>query len=158
MVGGDARGIYKTLNLDLRNYERLKMAVHAERVGYEECRDDENEINCGQGRLENGELTVFIRLGTDFVENYYEYEIPLTLSDYDSLLQRNLIPQPGQSASPEYVEEIWRSENNFDFPLSWLKEAKIARNNNGFRLDSIYSYFPEGLQDGHLVKLRGNPT
>ena len=64
---GDSRAAYKTFNNDFRTYKRLKMFVHAEAV--------ENE-----SLLKNGDLSVFVRLGTDFNNNYYEYEIPLILT------------------------------------------------------------------------------
>ena len=57
---GDARATYKTTDIDLRNYKRLKMFVHAEGKN-----DD----------LKDGDLSCFLRLGTDFTSNYYEYEI-----------------------------------------------------------------------------------
>ena len=59
---GDSRAAYKTSDLDVRAYKRLKMFVHAE--------GEEDNLN-------DGDLSCFIRLGTDFTSNYYEYEIPL---------------------------------------------------------------------------------
>ena len=67
LVDGDARAAFKTTDFDFRQYKRLKMFVHAEKVY-------ENED------LERGDLTVFLRFGSDFTENYYEYEIPLTFT------------------------------------------------------------------------------
>ena len=54
--------------LDLRNYKRMQMWIHAERL-------IDDITNLG-----NGELSAFIRLGTDVKDNYYEYEIPLELT------------------------------------------------------------------------------
>jgi cell surface protein SprA len=65
LVDGDARAIYKTADFDIRRYKRLKMYVHAE------------ELNANEYTFNKGDLSLFIRLGTDFTENYYEYEIPL---------------------------------------------------------------------------------
>ena len=61
---GDSRAAYKTFNNDFRTYKRLKMYVHAEASG---------EI---ESALQDGDLSLFVRLGTDFNDNYYEYEIP----------------------------------------------------------------------------------
>ncbi len=61
---GDARAAYRNINFDMRMYKRLRMFVHAEAA-----RADEP--------LESDDLTCFVRLGSDFVDNYYEYEIPL---------------------------------------------------------------------------------
>ena len=63
---GDARGIYRNTQLDLRNYRRMQMWVHAEAL-------IDNATN-----LRSGEMSVFVRLGTDVKNNYYEYEIPLS--------------------------------------------------------------------------------
>ena len=64
---GDSRASYKTSDLDVRSYKRLKMFVHAE--GEED-------------NLKDGDLSCFIRLGTDFTSNYYEYEIPLKVTNH----------------------------------------------------------------------------
>ena len=61
---GDARAAFKNLGLDLRSYKKIKMFIHAESSG---AADD----------LKDDDLTVFIRMGNDFTENYYEYEVPL---------------------------------------------------------------------------------
>ena len=56
----DARAVFKNQTTDLINYKRLKMFFHAE----------ENDAE-----LADDELTAFVRLGTDFTENYYEIEL-----------------------------------------------------------------------------------
>ena len=68
LQAGDARGVYKNTMLDLRNYKRMQMWIHAERLI-----DDLTN-------LKSGELSAFIRLGSDVKANYYEYEIPLELT------------------------------------------------------------------------------
>ncbi|WP_290380096.1 cell surface protein SprA, partial [uncultured Muribaculum sp.] len=65
---GDARGVYRNTQLDLRNYKRMQMWIHAESM-------IDNPTN-----LRSGELSLFMRLGTDIKSNYYEYEIPLALT------------------------------------------------------------------------------
>ncbi len=101
LIDGDARGAYKTTDFDFRQYKKLKMFVHAEKL-------KENEDP------EYGDLTVFIRLGSDFTENYYEYEIPLTFTPW------------GTSASDPYG--IWPEANNFDIDLDELVQVKHNRN------------------------------
>ena len=61
----DARAIYKKTNYDMRRYKRLQLFVHAEKFI--------NDVTS----LNNGELSVFLRLGSDYKNNYYEYEVPL---------------------------------------------------------------------------------
>ena len=47
---GYSKAVYKTMNLDMRNYEKLKMFIHAEAVGDESSLSDD-------------EITCFIRIG-----------------------------------------------------------------------------------------------
>jgi cell surface protein SprA len=101
LMDGDARAGYKTTDFDLRRYQRLKMFVHAE------------ESDPAQP-LQNGDMTVFIRLGSDFTENYYEYEIPLSFTPwYTSALDD---------------DAIWPAENAFDVEIQKLVDAKQERN------------------------------
>ena len=102
----DARAVYRTTAYDMRNYKRLQMFVHAEKM---EAIDPD---------LADGELTCFIRLGSDMTQNYYEYEIPLELTpagiyNNDNEQDRLL---------------VWPKANYFDFPFKVLTDAKTARN------------------------------
>ena len=63
---GDARAAYRNVGYDLRQYRKLGMDVHAEAIEGEPLKD--------------GELRLFLRLGSDYTNNYYEYEIPLNLT------------------------------------------------------------------------------
>ncbi len=101
LMDGDARAVYKNTDFDFRQYERLKMFVHAEDV----YAIDPNQT---------GDLKVFIRLGADFTQNYYEYEIPLVFTPW------------GTARTDEYG--IWPEANDFDVELQKLVNAKILRN------------------------------
>ncbi len=106
LQAGDARGIYKNTMLDLRNYKRMQMWIHAERL-------IDDITNLG-----NGELSAFIRLGTDVKDNYYEYEIPLELTPAghysdDSATDRGI---------------VWPRNNYMDFELQALVDLKKERN------------------------------
>ncbi len=121
---GDARGAFKTMNLDIRNYRFLKMFVHAQNQGFPEARD--------------GELTAFIRLGTDLLSNYYEYEIPL------------IITRP-PSRNPEL---IWPEDNNLDFELEEFYKTKQER----FNADAPMARpFIRVLPNNHQITLIGLP-
>ena len=68
--------------------------------------------------LENNELVAFIRLGTDYQDNYYEYEVPLKLTppgryDNDSESDRRI---------------VWPEDNKFEIVLDLFTELKQARN------------------------------
>lgn len=145
---GDARAIFKNTQLDLRFYERLRMFVHAEAIK-----------NCGDN-IQPGDVSIFLRIGSDFKNNYYEYEIPLSLS-----LDTVPIPTNGSRAGSAYVREVWKENNEFDFPLEWLRQLKISRNNAGASLTEVYDSRDavgedlfEGLKDGHIIKVVGNPN
>ena len=99
---GDSRAAYKTFNNDFRTYKRLKMYVHAEASG---------EV---ESALQDGELSLFVRLGTDFNDNYYEYEIPLKVTPW------------GVSRLDDQL--IWPIENELNITFEQLLDAKQERN------------------------------
>jgi cell surface protein SprA len=101
LVDGDARAIYKTADFDLRRYKRLKMYVHAE------------EINPEKYTFNEGDLSLFIRMGTDFTENYYEYEIPLRPVPWNVGFDREL---------------IWPEDQQLDLEIQKFVELKKRRN------------------------------
>ena len=68
LEAGDSRAIYKSAMHDLRRYKRLQMFVHAEK-------QEEDP-----GDLKDGDLSLFMRIGSDYLNNYYEIEIPLHLT------------------------------------------------------------------------------
>lgn len=128
---GCPRSVFKLLNLDMRNYERLKMFVHGETP---------EELD-----TEQDDLFVFIRMGRDFQENYYEYEIPLKVT-------------PNEPTNESNADEIWPDLNDIDFPLSLLVDLKKMRNAddtatvvNEYVIDD-----PDNPQN--KVKIKGNPT
>ncbi len=121
--------IIKLTRVDLRVFKRLQMFIHAESP----------EI------LEKGDLSLFVRLGKDFSENYYEYVVPLTLSDKDKL---------GSINDPE---EIWLVDNMLDIPLDAFTEIKKLRNLEGGEFGEI---FPAQVVDQPESRayIKGNPS
>ena len=77
----DARAVYKNITYDMRMYRRLQMFTHAEAM-------IDNITN-----LKDYEANVSIRMGSDFTQNYYEYEIPLKLTpeDHYTSVDANLV-------------------------------------------------------------------
>ena len=100
LADGDARGAYKTTEFDFRRYKKLKMYVHAEKM-------------IETTSLKKGDLSVFVRLGSDFTQNYYEYELPLTFTPWNV-----------SSADPL---KIWPQDNNLEINLDDLVKAKLTR-------------------------------
>lgn len=68
LSSGESKAVYKNATMDMRQYRRLEMFVHA------------NALQQNVTDLQNGQLAVFIRLGSDYKNNYYEYEVPLQLT------------------------------------------------------------------------------
>ncbi|HOY03791.1 MAG TPA: cell surface protein SprA [Saprospiraceae bacterium] len=133
----DARAVFKSLNLDLRQYENLKMFVHAE------------EQDLTTFPFDSSDLTVFMRLGSDYVNNYYEYEIPLHPSKIENLGTQG-------PDSKQYKEEVWKFQNSFDFPLELLTEVKKQRNASG-NTEAIF-VIQDPNNPRNKVKVVGNPN
>ena len=96
---GYSRSAFRLFSNDLRKYKQMQMFIHAEGT-----------------TLRNNDISAFIRLGADYVNNYYEYELPLQIT------------QPGTSDP----NAIWPAVNELDLQLSLLTNAKLARNNAKF--------------------------
>jgi cell surface protein SprA len=136
----DARGVYKNVVYDMRQYKRLQMFVHAESLPQYDA-------------IEDKDLTCFIRLGSDLKNNYYEYEIPLHLTPEGVYDNNNVNDRL----------KVWPEQNMFDFELQVLTNAKLARNqakragnaNVGNTLP-YETYDPEKLEN--KVTVLGNPT
>lgn len=133
---GDARAAYKNVSLDMRQYRRLRMEVHAEAM-------------IGQPLADN-ELTAFIRLGTDYKSNFYEYEIPLKIT----------APGRYDEESDDSRRLVWPDANEFNIDLSVLQDAKTARNKamqqagSSLSLTDVFAY----AVDSNKVYVCGNPN
>ena len=93
----DSRGVFKNINVDMRQYKNLRMFLHA-------------EAQDGQ-TLQEGELTAFIRMGNDFTQNFYQIEVPLLPTD---LVDGNL----------SIEERIWPAVNEINISLDILQDIK----------------------------------
>ncbi len=134
---GDARGIYKKTSLDLRKYERIQMFNHAEAM-----LDD-------TGILKDGDVSVFIRLGSDYSSNFYEYEIPLKLTE----------PGYYNGDSESDREKVWPKDNMLDIPLSVLTSVKNKRRaaSAGANPTAAFTdYDPE--HPANRITVMGNPS
>ena len=135
LADGDSRGAYKTTEFDFRRYKKLKMYVHAEKM-------------FSNKELLKGDLTVFIRLGSDFTGNYYEYELPLTFTPWNV-----------SNADPL---KIWPTENNLEIDMDELVKAKLERDDKlaarvpGVSMTSPYT-IPSATGD-NKVTVVGTPT
>jgi len=96
----ETRGVFKSMNLDLRQYGRLSMFIHAE------------TSNIPGTDLVDGDLNAVVRIGNDYTTNYYEIRIPLKMTPW------------GATDSAR----IWPQQNNLDFDLKVLTDLKGRRN------------------------------
>lgn len=137
---GDARAAYKVMDIDIRRYKRLKMFIHAE----------ESDPSYP---LADGDLSVFIRMGSDFNDNYYEYEVPLTVTPNGTYNTDN-----NSNASDREI--VWPEENNIDLQFSKLTDMKILRNSlladaqSGVLLIKPY----EEMDGDNTMRIKGNPN
>ena len=132
----DARAVYKKTSYDMRQYKRLQMFVHAERLPADIRALNDYELSC------------FIRLGSDLTNNYYEYEIPLKLTPEGRY----------SSESDANRETVWPAENMFDFPFSVLTDAKLLRNKSkqdGSYISDLIPFYDKGK---NKIRVVGNPS
>ena len=139
----DARAMYKNTGYDMRQYKNLQMFVHAE------------QVSSIDPELKDGDLSCFIRLGTDLRNNYYEYEIPLHLTAPGLYNNNNAADR----------EQVWPTQNMFDFPLKALTDAKVARNkakragNEGVSNTIPYVIYDDANdKPQNKITILGNPT
>ena len=140
LTSGEAKAVYKNTTLDLRQYKRIQMFAHANAL-------EQNTTN-----LKDRELAVFIRLGSDYKNNYYEYEIPLTLTAPRSNYNRNV---------PADRRLVWPEENMFDVALSIFTNLKKERNKA--KAQGLASYMaPYSAYDSehpnNKLTIVGNPS
>ncbi|MCF6295236.1 MAG: cell surface protein SprA [Flavobacteriaceae bacterium] len=90
----DSRAVFKNINIDMRQFKKLRMFIHAE--------EGDNP-----GLLE-GDAVGFIRMGNDFTQNFYQIEVPLRVSS-------------GNSIDPR---EVWPLENEINLPIDVLEKIK----------------------------------
>ena len=140
LAPAESKAVYKNTMLDLRRYRHLQMFVHA------------NHLIDNATDLQHGDLAVFVRLGSDYKNNYYEYEIPLTLTpdrnDYNKY-------------SIDDRRAVWPEANMLDVNLSAFTRLKRQRNKSraqgGAVFTQIYSE-PDANHTGCTVSILGNPS
>ena len=135
---GDARAIYKKVALDLRKYQRIQMFSHAE------------ELAVSTVDVNDGDFSVFVRLGSDYAANYYEYEIPLKVT-----------PAGFYSSSELDRAVVWPDENRLDIEFSVLTAVKEHRNRErnagNTDMSRIYSEY-DPARPANRISVVGNPS
>ncbi|WP_338408015.1 cell surface protein SprA [uncultured Flavobacterium sp.] len=137
----DSRAVFKNVSVDMRQYKKLKMFLHAESLP--------NEIF-----LNDDQMYAFIRFGNDFTQNFYQIEIPLKVSKSvgDCKLR---------------AEDVWPEDNEIDLSLALLTQLKVDAMSidiSTLPLDGIY--YPDDVAnnpeaDGNSklrLGIKGNPN
>ncbi len=132
----DSRAVYKVMNLDLRQYKYIKMFVHAESYDNKSLGDNQ--------------MVAFIRIGTDFNENYYQVEIPLRVTP----------------AGANAQSLIWPDVNQLNIPMEVLTKMKAIglRNqtlNNATYYDANLNVVTENtpyVSGENRYVIKGNPS
>jgi cell surface protein SprA len=118
---GDARACFKNIEFDFRKYKTLRMFLHAESKNINELKDKD--------------VSSFLRVGSDFIENYYEYEVPLLVSE------PFVNPDAATRKDPEDTlkRKVWPTDNEIHLTIAQLAELKRERNRKGIPLNVPYT-------------------
>jgi cell surface protein SprA len=140
LAPGDSRGVFKSFNLDLRQFKKLRMFIHAEAL--------ENSSR----RLRDDEMVAFLRFGSDFTDNFYQVEIPLKVTNFGE----------------RHEELVWPIENEMEVHLELLTKLKIMKMNeasNDAQNNKIFYKEEDELSDGTVSRpnklrygIKGNPN
>lgn len=138
LATGDARAVYKTMTMDFRNYKHLQMFVHANAME-------------GDTELQDNQMSIFLRLGSDYKSNYYEYEIPLKLTP----------PGHYDTYTTQGCKAVWPEENLLDIDFSTFTNLKHERNKARAMGDASYTqlyYVYDENNPNNKVSIIGNPS
>ncbi|MFI5140870.1 MAG: cell surface protein SprA [Bacteroidia bacterium] len=133
---GDARAVYKNINsLDARSYKKIRMFVHAEKLNNQPLND--------------GDVHMFVRIGSDFTNNYYVYEVPVKLT----------APGSYDNGNDNDKGKVWPSANEVVLDLTEITGEKIKRNiikhsTTGVELDTTKT--ETGV--AHFIGVVGEPN
>jgi len=137
----DSRGVFKNTQYDVRQYKRIKMFIHAEKIANSDYASADKP------------LVGFMRIGTDYSENFYQVEVPLKFTEF------------GASTA----QEIWPAENQIEIStdiLAKLKSKGIQNQNLseltyydliGDELVEVQEFDPRP-EGSTRVGIRGNPS
>ena len=133
---GDSRAVFKNVDLDTRMFNNIKMNVHAEKL---------TDIP-----LNDGDLTLFFRVGSDYNNNFYEYEVPLKLT-------KKGVYDPN-SVDDRYA--VWPADNEINFKFKDITLVKDARNTELGYFSNLNQLSKPYVKDfgGYKITVVGNPN
>jgi cell surface protein SprA len=122
------RGVFKTMNIDIRRYGNLSMFLHAET-------QKPNKLK--------GDITAVIRMGQDFQNNFYEIRIPL--KETPSGAEQADLVWPAENSLNLSLNDLVnlkldRDKINYSYTKIFPKEIK------------------SGINTGQIYSVMGNPN
>lgn len=142
----DSRGAFKSFNIDMRQYNKLKMFLHAESLPFETV-------------LKDNQMVAFLRIGADYSNDFYQIEIPLKVTAASSSGDKN--------CPPISADLVWPTDNEIDLSLKLLTDLKLKSlkiDKTTLPADGIYYSDDDpnvegGDGDGKLrLGIKGNPN
>ncbi|MDN3676107.1 cell surface protein SprA [Flavobacterium paronense] len=141
---GDSRAVFKNIDVDMRQYSKLKMFLHAE------------ALPSDASPLLDNQMKAFLRFGNDFTNNYYQIEIPLKVTP----------PGVPTGDTESVAETVWPSVNEISLNLSLLTKMKVRSLGVDFTTlpDGVYYpdddvTLPDGDGDPNLrIGIKGTPN
>jgi cell surface protein SprA len=129
LAANETRLVYKNTSIDIRMFKKYKIFIHAESV-------------ISSDLVEDNEISAIIRLGSDLIDNYYQIEMPLLITELD------------QNAS---AEDIWK--NRLEAILEDFGKLRLERFASGEPVN-IPFIDPRVDSDikGYTLSVKGNPT
>ncbi len=125
-----AKGVIKNVNLDLRRYKKIEMFVSAQ-----------NLLDVTSNALDET-TKMFIRFGSDYSDNYYEYEIPLKYTPKSATI----------------ATDIWPTDNFISLLSDNFTDAKKLRDSENFITNQRFSYVLDEDNPNKIVYVKGRPT
>lgn len=136
----DSKAVFKNISIDMRQFNRIRMFMHAE--------------NDELGTLTDDELVGFVRMGNDLNENYYQIEIPLQVST--TTTREGLWPEANEINLPiELLGQI-KALGIADGSLA-NEDATFydVVNNEPIPVSDPFSGYVPGQ---HRIAIKGNPN
>jgi cell surface protein SprA len=105
----------------------------------------------GDTELQDNQMSMFIRIGSDYKSNYYEYEVPLKLTPaghYDTYTTQG-------------CKAVWPEENMLDIDFSVFTNLKHERNKakaNGTASYTQLYYAYDENKPNNKISVIGNPS
>ena len=121
---GYAKAAYKNLTINMLRYKRLRLFLHG---------DSEDATT------RDGDVQAFLRIGTDYTQNYYQYALPLQLT------------RPGDTGP----DQVWPQANRIDVTFQDFIDAKAERNKRN-PVNYLLPY-TKTLPNGATITVVGNP-